>query len=55
MAARKGENHHKRKLTKEDVSIIRTSLHLPNRFFAKSLGVSDAAISLVRSGKTWKV
>ena len=55
MAFRKGINHHSVKLTEEDVKLIRsTQLLISNRSWAKVFNISDSAISLIRSGKTWK-
>ena len=55
MAFQPGIKHHDCKLTKNEVSLIRkTQLTLSNRYWAKLLNVSDSAISLIRSGKTWK-
>ena len=55
MAFKPGIQHHDCKLTQNEVNLIReTQLTLSNRYWAKLLNVSDSAISLIRSGKTWK-
>jgi len=55
MASKTGINHHDSKLTKSQVLDIRSTLSTQsNRHYALKYGVSDSAISLIRSGKTWK-
>jgi len=54
MSANRGQKHHHAKITLEDVKIIRSWYHKPNKYFADQLGVSNSCISLIRSGKTWK-
>ena len=55
MASKTGINHNDSKLTKSQVLEIRATLSTQsNRHYALKYGVSDSAISLIRSGKTWK-
>ena len=55
MASKTGINQHDSKLTKSQVLEIRATLSTQsNRHYALKYGVSDSAISLIRSGKTWK-
>ena len=54
MAFKTGSEHHDSKLTTNEVKLIRaTQLTLSNRYWANLLSVSDSAISLIRSNKTW--
>jgi hypothetical protein len=47
-----GEQHHKTKLTEEDVYAIRDS-RLPNGHLAQKYGVSSPAISCIKARRTW--
>jgi len=49
----RGETHHAAKLTAEHVKEIRRDKRL-NCEIARGFGVSEATVSLIKNGKTWR-
>ncbi len=52
MAARKGEDHHRAKLSEIDVRLIHYDRN-PVRDIARRFGVSAGMVSQIKSGKRW--
>lgn len=48
-----GEDHHQAKLSTDDVLFIRET-HLPQRVLADAFGVSQPAISYIKTRRNWK-
>lgn len=51
--SKQGADHHRCKLTEDDVRMIRASLK-SNAVLGKELGVAPSTIYFIRSGQTWK-